>query len=360
VKIIKIFGFFLLQIILINSNSFLYTSTQKKHLSDSDIKKKLMKHHEVKKEWGMLSMLKIFPKPQDEKKGYYLNYPVDLCVYNNKHIFIVDNRTGKVVNLSLELEYISEFGRRGQGPGEFSRAGQIGSSEGGELYVTDSGRIQIFNTNGEFLRSFKIFNTLNDILIRNKNIYANCIDGFYERNDEEKPLVIRYNSFGKISQSFGKKINQNQFSIDSRAYLSQNKSEILVAFKHYPIINIYSDDGNLKRNIRVKFPILEELEKYNYDKNFTNPVPGIINLPRLIAGIDCYGDKIFLLLHLPRIEILELETSGKICNVYYSQIYEDIIDLRGFKTMEINGGLSFLILLSSPEKVQLAIFGTDN
>lgn len=357
-KIIKILVIFLFQMILISSYNLLFSSTQKKHLTDSDIKRNLMKHHKVDKKWERLRVLKRFPTNQDEKKGYYLNYPVDLCV-SNKNIFIVDYGTGKVIKLSLDLEYNSEFGRRGQGPGDFSRAGEIGVSDEEELYVVDSGRIQIFNTKGEFLRLFKIFNIPHDILIKNKTLYANCIYGFYEK--EEKPLIIQYDATGKIIKSFGARINKkNHFSIDSRAYLSQNKNEILVAFKHYSKVNIYSDDGNLKRNIRIKFPILEELEKYNHDKNFTNPSPGIINLPRLIAGIDCYREKIFLLLHLPRIEILELDMEGKIWNVYFSQIYDDIIDYRGFKTMEINDVLSFLILTSSPEKIQLTTFGVNN
>lgn len=357
-RIIKIFGIFIFQLILISSCNLLFSSTQKKHLSDSDIKRNLMTHHKVEKEWKKLRMLKRFPTTNDEKKGYYLNYPLDICI-SNKNIFIVDHGLSKVITLSSNLEYISEFGRRGQGPGEFSRASEIGASDSGKLYVVDSGRIQIFDSNGKFLRLFKIFSTPHDILIKNKNIYANCIYGFYEK--EEKPLIIQYDANGKINQSFGDRINKkNHFSFDSRAYLSQKNNTILAAFKHYPIIKIYSDDGNLKRNIRIKFQILEKLEKYNNDEDFTNPSPGIINLPRLIAGIDCYRDRIFILLHLPRIEILELDMEGKIYNVYYSQIYEDIIDYRGFETLLTNGVLSFLILTSSQEKIQLALFGTDN
>ena len=59
-------------------------------------------------------------------------------------------------NIKKNRRFISEFGRRGAGPGEFNFPTHINVDAAGRVYVTDSlnCRIQVFDASGQFQRAF--------------------------------------------------------------------------------------------------------------------------------------------------------------------------------------------------------------
>lgn len=118
--------------------------------------------------------------------------------------------------------------------------------------------------------------------------------------------------------------------MDSRAYLAVYQDQLAVAFKYYPLLRFYDGKGMLVRESRIGIPVLELIEKYNHDKGFTNPVPSVVNLTRSLAGIQTVGGRIFVLLHLPRIEIHEIDRSGRDIATFYADGPTDIIDYAGF------------------------------
>ena len=71
-----------------------------------------------------------------------------------------------------ELEYVKEIGSHGDGPGEFKGIRDVCSDENGTLYVCDSdSRVQVFNSDGEFLHSFDC--------VRNGNSQGITVSGSY-------------------------------------------------------------------------------------------------------------------------------------------------------------------------------------
>jgi hypothetical protein len=118
--------------------------------------------------------------------------------------------------------------------------------------------------------------------------------------------------------------------MDSRAFLMSYREQLAVAFKYYPLIRLYDRNGNLVRESRIGIPVLERLEKYNQDRRFTNPAPNVVNLKRSLAGIQAVGGRIFVLLHLPRIEIHEIDLSGRDVATFYVDGPTDIIEYAGF------------------------------
>lgn len=330
------------------------SQSQKKYLVDTDIKAKVLKDHTILASWCPLSLINQFPSAIDLMGSKYLNYPVDMC-QQGEYVFVVDYGLSMIFKFSMNGSLISSFGRRGQGPGEFMRPGEIAATSDGKLCVVDTGRIQIFNSNGDYLSTFKLFNIISDLLIKEQYIYANCIYGFYDK--QEKPLILQYDFSGKIIKTFGQRIDSKKhYSIDSQAYLVAGQDKVIVAFKHYPLIRIYAENGDLIREVNIDIKLLKELEKYNYDEKFTNPAPGIINLTRIIAGIQTMEDRIFILLHLPIIEIIEIDYSGNLINTYYSNQIKDIVDYKGFVLKGEKDDLKFFIITSSPEEIFLSVF----
>ena len=332
--------------------------SQQKYLLDADIKKKLMTDHKIKEDWKELSIIRSFPTKEDESQLHYLNYPIDSTFYNSEILFIADLGSSKIIKLSKSGKFLEEFGRKGQGPGEIQRLGRIFISKQGDLFVVDAGRIQVFDPEGKYKRAFKNTDTINDFVVGNDYIYANCI---YAYNDtDENPLIHKYNLEGKLIKTFGERLNiENHNSIDSRTYLTFQNDTLISGFKYHPLLKQFSTEGELIKEIRIDFEILKKLEKYNYDKSFTNPMPRVINLPRLIAGIAATENSLYILLHLPRIEILELNKDWKITNVYFNKDINGNKNFSGFHVYKENKSIFFCITIHTPDRVQTAFFKSD-
>jgi len=84
-----------------------------------------------------------------------LERPSGLALFADK-LFIADSQRHQVVVFDVRGKFISKFGRRGGGPGEFNFPTHVNVDAAGRIYVTDSlnHRIQIFDANGQFLRAF--------------------------------------------------------------------------------------------------------------------------------------------------------------------------------------------------------------
>jgi DNA-binding beta-propeller fold protein YncE len=72
------------------------------------------------------------------------------------HLLIVDSELHHVVVCGLQGEFISKFGGRGHGPGEFNFPTHIAVDGREQIYVTDSlnYRVQVFTADGHFVRAF--------------------------------------------------------------------------------------------------------------------------------------------------------------------------------------------------------------
>ncbi len=71
-------------------------------------------------------------------------------------LVMVDSELHQVVQCGLQGGFISKFGRRGNGPGEFNFPTHVAVDDRQQIYVTDSlnCRIQVFTADGHFVRTF--------------------------------------------------------------------------------------------------------------------------------------------------------------------------------------------------------------
>ena len=84
-----------------------------------------------------------------------LERPSGLAILGDK-LFVTDSKRHQVVVFDVSGKFISKFGRRGAGPGEFNFPTHINVDAAGRVYVTDSlnCRIQVFDASGQFQRAF--------------------------------------------------------------------------------------------------------------------------------------------------------------------------------------------------------------
>ncbi len=332
------------------------------NLSEKDIKSRLIKKHPIENSWIKLRTMNYFPTKEDEAKGNYFHLPSDLAVGTDGSIFVSDCNLHQILKFDANGKYIKSIGQKGDGPGEFICPRKIRVTSDNSLFVLEGGkpRIQVIDGEGNYLREFKIFYSINDFIVSDGFIYANC--SYPEDEQKTNPLVVKFDTYGKIIGSFGKRIDRpGNFSEDSKVFLALSNNEIIAVFKHYPLVVRHTLEGTTLREIRMDIPIFRELEKYNYKKKYTNPAPNIVRLPRLTAGVKVVDKSIFVLAHLPRLEIIEMDMEGNIKNWYYSEELKNVINLVGFEVRKKKGiedlreRLLFYVLQSS-EEAKLYVF----
>jgi hypothetical protein len=84
-----------------------------------------------------------------------LSHPTGLAQLGDR-LVIVDSQRHQIVVCGLDGKFISKFGRRGKGPGEFNFPTHVSVDARRRIYVTDSMnyRVQVFDEAGRFLREF--------------------------------------------------------------------------------------------------------------------------------------------------------------------------------------------------------------
>ena len=84
------------------------------------------------------------------------NFPSQITVDSKGNLYVVDTMNGRVQIFDTEGRFIRAFGKLGDGPGQFARPKGIALDSEGHIYVVDSAfnNVQIFSNEGEMLMSF--------------------------------------------------------------------------------------------------------------------------------------------------------------------------------------------------------------
>lgn len=94
--------------------------------------------------------------PGDDARHF--NRPTDVAVAPNGDFWVADGYgNSRVVRFTARGEYVTQWGRKGDKPGEFDTPHGITLDKQGRLYVADRGnaRIQVFDGNGKLLAVWK-------------------------------------------------------------------------------------------------------------------------------------------------------------------------------------------------------------
>jgi outer membrane protein assembly factor BamB len=104
------------------------------------------------------------------------NLPTDVALGPSGDIYVSDGYANpRVVKFSRAGKYLLEWGKRGNGPGEFQLPHNLVVDGQGRVYVTDrdNQRVQAFDANGEFLSQWSTETGVSTLLItRDQKIWA--------------------------------------------------------------------------------------------------------------------------------------------------------------------------------------------
>jgi len=140
------------------------------------------------------------------------NGTADVAVAKDGEIFLADGEGAntRVVKFSPDGKFVSWWGGKGTGPGQFNVPHSIAIGDDGRIYVADrsNNRIQIFDTSGKFLAQWTNFGTPWGLFVKGGLIY--CVDG-----TDNNVLLIADTKGGKILDRIEGLHNPTAVAVDS-------------------------------------------------------------------------------------------------------------------------------------------------
>ena len=118
---------------------------------------------------------KLAPSPSFQ--GLPFNMPSGLAISSSGELYVADGYGGhRVHKFSADGELLLSWGKQGTGPGEFALLHNIWVDERERVLICDreNDRIQLFNSDGDFLEEWTDLSSPGDVWIHEDHIY--CIE----------------------------------------------------------------------------------------------------------------------------------------------------------------------------------------
>jgi len=185
---------------------------------------------------------------EDENTLFYRAYGLDVDSQGN--IYVMDAGNFRIQKFNSTGEYLQTIGKKGQGPGEFDRMQSFYVDEENKLYVSSGMKIQIFDEQGEFLKSIPLTSQISDFWISPDDFIYCLVYSSSEEGRERK--VIKVNMEGKevdeIDRFADTKVVQRKSGGQTAAFLlyhNYNHSLHLVPFQNNGLIYAHSSEYRL-------------------------------------------------------------------------------------------------------------------
>ena len=316
--------------------------------------KKLLKDYPVPKNAIELELKFSFPSKDLIDQEIYLYGARHISCDLIGNIYVSDSRAKRILKFDPSGNFLLQFGRQGQGPGEFNY-GPFGiMATKNFLIINESGRVQVFDENGNYMKSFKIYKTYREMVADNDDlIFAAPVI----RGDKSR-LIDVLSHDGKLLYSFGKPMEfKYDWSQLNHVKLALNKrGELFLAFEYFPIVRKYSRKGIMLDEFRLNHDFMKTKEKINYDKIALRARGRRVGYAIVINAVRATDERFYILHTYPRIEILEFDKSGKLkadfwkaqkVRAYYAADF--IVSYKGNENI-------FYVLPFSPEN-RIDVFG---
>jgi len=236
--------------------------------------------HNFKPQWGdtlkvAIELVQIFGDDESKGENYWLHRPSGVGVDSEGNIYILDAGNIRIQKYNAQGEYVQTIGRRGEGPGEFSRVPlEFDVDTDGNIYAISGAvgnfKMLILDKPGKELKRFNIPQTARVVRLNNlKQMIFGCYlndDGtdrsYVDPNRIRKPYIRCYNANGDMEKSFPLSFKEyNSKSLNFRGneyfYTVEKNGNIIVSYECQNRIQRYSPDGKLLMKIDLSRGIEE-------------------------------------------------------------------------------------------------------
>jgi tetratricopeptide (TPR) repeat protein len=281
--------------------------------------------------------------------------PIRLAADPEGNIYASAKRNSAVYKMYAAGELQLKIGKKGRGKGSLPAPTDIATANDYLIvHDTEKQRLEFLDFEGSYVKNRKISDFTDFVLDEKDRLYvAHIVE------NEHSPLITVYFPDGK-KLTFGKPLffHHSMQVLNSLSLALNGKGELYVAFTYFPVVRRYSASGKLLVEYSIESPIMEAKENYNLKK----VGEGIAHKARrigyrdVIVGIRSFGGKIYLLSHVPRLEITEMDEEGTVTATYWMDSQE-VYETHDFVIREIDGMKKFYVSHSHPPKYDIDMFG---
>lgn len=125
-----------------------------------------------------------------------LRAPDDIVFASKGDMYIADTGNSRILHLTADGKFISQWGRKGKGQGEFATAHSLAIDSRDRIYVGDrnNNRVQVFSPDGTFVAEWKGFGNPFGVLAYGDHLFV---------AEGEIHKVFELNQSGDIVKSWG-------------------------------------------------------------------------------------------------------------------------------------------------------------
>jgi DNA-binding beta-propeller fold protein YncE len=152
-------------------------------------------------------------KPGDDQRHF--GQPQDVAFLPDGSMFVADGLVNsRIVKFDKDENYVTQWGSKGNGAGQFDRLHGIDADRNGRIYAVDrgNGRVQVFDQSGKHLATWASLRFPNHVLASPDGVWV--ADGTNERLlkfSADGKLVTYWGAYGTYPGAFQQ---LHQFSVD--------------------------------------------------------------------------------------------------------------------------------------------------
>jgi len=213
----------------------------------------------------------------------------------------------------------------------------------GQIFVTDNDGLKIYGQDGSFRQLIRTYYGVFSFVVSDDDrIYANA---YLNAPKDSDPLIVEMDGKGRKLRGLGRRLNLPGYNgAADHAYLATTGNLLFAALKHRPALQMFDRrGGTLINEVKIDHAIFERLPG-----ELSGTDAGKTALPRYIAGVSLADDSVFVLLHLPRLEIVEFNLQGGERARYYCDDLPTIANYFGFAARSGADGYVFTVGVQDP------------
>lgn len=166
----------------------------------------------------------------DSDENYQFYGASCILVDSEENIYVLDSGNGRIQKFDGNGQYLMTIGRKGQGPGEFSRPYSFYIDRRDSLFVSEQTRIQVFGNSGEYRKSIPLETRIYDFFIDTQGDIITYT--LINRSEGSERAIVRIDPEGKIAETIA------EFS-DVEAIQSSADGGRTLTFKAYHQYNYW-------------------------------------------------------------------------------------------------------------------------
>jgi hypothetical protein len=212
----------------------------------------------------LIQIEEIWSTEGKENPNYYFYWPSDIETDSKENVYVVDTENNRIQIFDSQGNFLKTIGRYGEGPLEFKKPEDLCIDEkNNRIFIADTRnrRIQICSLDGRFINLLKLRFLPQRIEVNNSNIYVSCFP--VALGGKERSIIKKIDMNERIINEFLVPINIKENSLYllyNMILMKKDKKGNIVIARKFGLNQVLVYDS--KDKLQKKFEIIYKAYKW--------------------------------------------------------------------------------------------------